>query len=153
MRRVWVVAKKDELEQADFNDAQANDCPEIANGIPPALADIITEGMLPCAYEEPAPEPIPEPIPSLSIHLARLDAVDPQLLRPVTVTRLWFTDDGVTTIWPETGKEYTYDCFVTQSMKDQWQAGEVVIGDFVLAHFLESDTDQAIVIANVFKTW
>ena len=52
-RRVWIVAKKDRIEDTDITDALLNGCPEIANGIPPALEGIITEVMLPCAYEEP----------------------------------------------------------------------------------------------------
>lgn len=57
-RRVWIIAKKDKIEDSDIADASLNGCPEIANGIPPALEGLI--GALPCVYEEPA---IPEPIP------------------------------------------------------------------------------------------
>jgi len=57
-RRVWIIAKKEEVEQSDIDDAIFNGCPEIANGIPPALKDIVSEAQLPLAYEEPIP---PEP--------------------------------------------------------------------------------------------
>ena len=61
-RRVWIIDKKDQLEQKDYDDATPNGCPEIVNGIPPVLIGVITEDLLPCAYEEQPPPP-PEPIP------------------------------------------------------------------------------------------
>lgn len=58
-RRVWVIARKDEIEQPDIDDALLNGCPEIANGIPAALQGTLSQGQLPCAYEEPeSPKPI-----------------------------------------------------------------------------------------------
>jgi len=59
-RRVWVIAKKDEVEQSDIDDAILNGCPEIANGIPPVLQDVISEEQLPIAYEEPTSPPSAE---------------------------------------------------------------------------------------------
>lgn len=59
-RRIWIIAKKEEVEPSDIADAKANNCPEVANGIPPNLKDVVDEGSLPIAYEEPEPEP-PEP--------------------------------------------------------------------------------------------
>ncbi|MBA7685298.1 hypothetical protein ES703_93716 [subsurface metagenome] len=92
-----------------------------------------------------------EPTPPLSTHLARLDNINPGALKPATVTRLFLTENDVTTIWSVTGKEYSCDCFVTQSIVDEWQAGSIVVGDLVLTHFLESD--KPIVTHKVFKTW
>ena len=59
--RVWIIAERDKVEQADIDDAKLNHCPEIVNGIPPTLRDIISEGQLPYAYEEPT---LPLPIPA-----------------------------------------------------------------------------------------
>lgn len=70
-RRVWVIAKKDKVEQADFDAALANSCPELVNGIPLALATLITEDMLPFCYEEPEP-PIPIPLRDL---IAEIDEI------------------------------------------------------------------------------
>jgi len=92
-------------------------------------AELIAEGYL------------TSPSPPLSTHLARLDAINPQAIKPATVTRTW------------KGKDYIYDCFVTENIKDQWLAGDIVIGDLVLIEYIESDTDKAIVIHKVFKTW
>ena len=60
-RRGWIIAQKEMVEQSDMDDAKLNGCPEIANGIPPALQAILSEGQLPYAYEEPEP-PKPEPV-------------------------------------------------------------------------------------------
>ncbi len=52
-RRIWVIAKKETVEQSDIDDANLNNCSEVVNGIPPALQEILSEGLLPIAYEEP----------------------------------------------------------------------------------------------------
>ncbi len=54
-RRVWIIAQKDKVEDSDIANASLNGCPEIANGIPPALKGIIPEKQLPYAYDEPLP--------------------------------------------------------------------------------------------------
>lgn len=59
-RRIWIVKQKEALEEQDFKDAERNNCPEIINGIPPALQYIVHDFDLPCAYEEP--EPLPPPV-------------------------------------------------------------------------------------------
>ena len=137
-RRVWVIAKKDQVEQSDIDDATFNGCPEIANGIPPALEGIVLEAMLPFAYEE---QELPPPSPALSTHWGRVDSFHPGEVKPMRVKRTW---NGVT---------YLVDCYVTETVKDQYQAGGIVTGDFVLVHFLEDDANRAIVIAKVYKTW
>lgn len=83
----------------------------------------------------------PQPQPPRSIHLARLSDINPDKVRPATAVRTW--ED----------RDYTYDCFVTQTIKDQWIAGDIVIGDIVLVEFLEDTSDRAIVVHKVFKTW
>ena len=60
-RKVWIIAKKEQVEQADIDNAILNGCPEIANGIPPVLRGIISPDQLPYAYEEPEAPPTPEP--------------------------------------------------------------------------------------------
>lgn len=61
-RRVYIVPKGTEITQEVIDIAKANNCPEIARGIPPAYQKPIagypggiTEDMLPLAYEEPEP--------------------------------------------------------------------------------------------------
>lgn len=135
-RRVWVIAKKDQVEQSDLDDAKANNCPEIANGIPPALQHILSEGQLPYAYEEPT---LPEPEPPCSTHISTIDAIDTGKARPVRIKRVW------------EGRDYFYDCLVTESVKDQYVAGDVKVGDYVIIHF--DDIGEQVVTAKVFKSW
>lgn len=161
-RRVWIIAKKGKIEQSDIDDAKAHNCPEIANGIPPALRDKgIFEEMLPLAYEEPESPPPPEPIdlkalkakvddinkkvlgtetePPLSAHVSVIDAIDTAKARPVRIKRVW------------KDKDYFHDCFATESVKDQYLAGDVAVGDYVIVHF--DDIGEQIVTAKVFKSW
>jgi len=63
---LWIVSKQEKIEQSDLNAAALENCPEILNGIPPALVAIIEPSDLPIAYEEPEP-PVPEkPIDALT---------------------------------------------------------------------------------------
>ncbi len=142
-RRIWIIPRKDQVEQADLDAAQANNCPEIVNGIPPALQGIISESDLPMAYEEPEPvEPVePEPTPPLCTHWAKVDSFNQAEEKPMRVRRTW------------NSREYTVDCYVTENIKDQYQAGDVAVGDFVLVEFLEDSADKAVVFAKVLETW
>ena len=67
-RRIWIILRKDKVEQSDIDDAQAHHCPEIANGIPPALEGIIPESQLPIAYEE-LESLIPPPVRNLETEI------------------------------------------------------------------------------------
>jgi len=57
-RRIWIIAKKEKVEDSDIAEATLSHCPEITNGIPLALEAIISSEQLPCIYEEPE---LPEP--------------------------------------------------------------------------------------------
>ena len=72
-RRIWIIAKKDKVEDSDIADAKLANCPEIVNGIPPALTGIITESSLPMAYEEVEPKPS-EPVRDLAKEIDQLKA-------------------------------------------------------------------------------
>ena len=135
-RRIWIIPQKPKVEQSDIDDATLNGCPEIANGIPPALQDILSEWQLPYAYEEPT---LPEPEPPLSTHISTIDAIDTSKARPVRVKRVW------------EGKDYFYDCLVTESVKDQHMAGDVKVGDYVIVFW--DDMGEQIVTGKVFKSW
>lgn len=74
-----------------------------------------------------------------STHLSVLEAVDTAKARPARIKRVW------------EGRDYFYDCFVTEIVKDQYVAGDIVVGDYVLVHF--DDIGEQIVTAKVFKSW
>jgi len=84
-------------------------------------------------------EPYVEPQPPLSTHISTIDAVDTTKARPVRIKRVW------------EGEDYFYDCLATESVKDQYIAGDVKVGDFVIVHF--DDIGEQIVVAKVFKSW
>ncbi|GAH96258.1 unnamed protein product [marine sediment metagenome] len=138
-RRIWIVARGTEITQEVIDDAIAQNCPEIVNGIPPALEGIIDEASLPIAFEEPEPPLPPEPTPPHSTHISTIDAIDTAKARPVRIKRVW------------EGKDYFYDCFATESVKDQYVAGDVKVGDYVIVHF--DDIGEQIVTGKVFKSW
>ncbi len=69
-RRVWIVKK---LTDKARGDAVANNCPEIAVGVPPVLKGKVDK--LPCAFEEP--DAIVEPSePSLEERITALEATN-----------------------------------------------------------------------------
>jgi len=115
--------------------------------------ELISEQLVPLdeKLSEFKREPPPEPTPPLSTHPARLDAINPSAVKPATITRLFLTETGFTTLW--NGKEYSYDCYVTQSVVDEWQAGKIVPGDFVFIEFLEGDVTKPIVTLKIYRTW
>lgn len=77
--------------------------------------------------------------PPHSTHIAIIDAIDITKARPVRVKRVW------------EGEDYFYDCLATESIKDQYVAGDVVVGDYVIVHF--DDIGELVVVAKVFKSW
>jgi len=81
----------------------------------------------------------PTPQPPMSTYISTIDAIDTAKARPVRIKRVW------------QGKDYFYDCLVTQSVKDQYVAGDISVGDYVLVHF--DDTGEQVVTAKVFKSW
>jgi len=81
----------------------------------------------------------PPPEPPRSPHISTIEAIDTTKVRPVRIKRVWESRD------------YFYDCFVTESVKDQYLAGDVAVGDYVIVHF--ADIKEQIVTAKVFRSW
>lgn len=77
--------------------------------------------------------------PPRSTHISTIDTIDTAKVRPVRIKWVW------------EGMDYFYDCFVTESVKDQYVAGDVKVGDYVIVHF--DDIGEQIVTAKVFKSW
>lgn len=84
---------------------------------------------------------LPPPTPPLCTHWAVIDSFQPTEEKPMRVKRVW------------NGREYLVDCYVTETIKDQYLAGDIVVGDFVLVEFLDDNPDRAVVFAKVLKTW
>lgn len=79
------------------------------------------------------------PQPPDSTHIAILVSIDVSKARPAKVKRVW------------EGGDYFHDCFVTETIKDQYLAGNIAIGDHLLVHF--DPIGEQIVTAKVFKSW
>ena len=79
------------------------------------------------------------PDPPHSSHISVLTAVDAAKARPARVKRVW------------EGRDYFYDCFATQTVKDEFVAGKIAIGDYVIVHF--DDIGEQLVTAKVWKSW
>ena len=84
------------------------------------------------------PRPVAQTEPSLSTHVATLVSIDTNKARPAQIKRVW------------EGRDYFYDCFVTENVKDQYIAGDINIGDHLLVLF---EMGEQIVTAKVFKSW
>lgn len=79
------------------------------------------------------------PEPPRSTYISTIHAIDVAKARPVRVKRVW------------EGRDYFYDCFATQTVKDEYVAGKIKVGDYVIVHF--DDIGEQIVVAKVFKSW
>ena len=82
---------------------------------------------------------VPDPVPPKSTHIATLEAINIGSVRPAHVKRIF------------QGIDFFYDCFVTESVKDHFVQGDILIGDFLLVHF--DDNGEQIVTHKVFKSW
>ncbi len=89
--------------------------------------------------------PRPEPTPPASGHPAQLVSVDALAARPARVKRTW------------NGQDWFYDCLVTESVITKYQAGEIVIGDYLWVEFVDTSEEigggEQIVIGKIRKTW
>ena len=77
--------------------------------------------------------------PTKSSHIATIIAITVGATRPAKVRRIW------------NGINYDSDCFVSQTVKDEYMAGNINIGDYVLVHY--DDNGEQLVTAKVFKSW
>lgn len=84
------------------------------------------------------PEPI-ETEPPLSTHISVLVSIEVGVKRPAKVKRVW------------EGRDYFHDCFVTENIKDQYLAGDIKVGDYLLVHY--DPIGEQIVTGKVFKSW
>lgn len=67
-RRIWVIPEGTKIDEQILQEATANNCPEIAVGIPPALESSVSLKQLPFAYEEPM-LPVPPPARNLAVEI------------------------------------------------------------------------------------
>ena len=84
---------------------------------------------------------LPRFIPPVYGCWAILETVNVSAVKPATVRRNW---EGI---------DYVLDCYITQHVRDEWLAGNIAIGDYVLVEYLEQDPDKAGIIAKIVKTW
>jgi len=89
--------------------------------------------------------PTAEDLPH-SQHIGRLDAVNPALAKPATITRKWH------------GMTFQVQCLVSQSVVDMWVADTLDVGDFVIVSFIdehpnETELNLAIVVDKVYESW
>lgn len=82
---------------------------------------------------------LPETEPSKSTHIAQLVAIDAGKVRPAQVKRMWEE------------RQYFYDCFVTETIKEMYVAGNLHVGDYVLVHY--DDRDEQLVTEKIYKSW
>jgi hypothetical protein len=85
------------------------------------------------------PAPVAQTAPPQSTHIATLESVDPTKARPARVKRVW------------EGRDYYYDSLATQTVKDEYVAGKIKVGDYLIVHF--DDIGEKVVTAKIFKSW
>lgn len=80
----------------------------------------------------------PEP---MYTYWAKVKAFDTGAEKPMTVER---TIDDTT---------YTVDVYVTERVKDLYQDGTLVVGDFVLIVFVDGQYSKRIATQKIYKSW
>ena len=161
MRKLLIVSKGG-VQQSLATANQLN-IGEVANGIPPRYEQIVDGNRLPALVLESATRPRtllqvlygsdinagnislatdfpPElPEPPRSTHISTLVSVDATKSRPAKVKRVW------------QGNDYFFDCLATQSVRDEYRAGKIQVGDYLIVHF--DEIGEQVVTAKVFKSW
>ena len=51
------------------------------------------------------------------------------------------------------GQDFTFWCYVTQDLKDLYDAGNLGLGDVVSLVYIDGDVEMALAQQKVFKTW
>jgi len=111
-RRIYIISSTKEIDASVIAAAKAANCPEIAVGIPPRLSSIVTDNMLPYAYEEPSPVLTP----TESLHVAALMSVylSPDGYPRANVTRKYMGQNFSIT-----------NCRVSLIAYEHYQAGKI----------------------------
>lgn len=81
-----------------------------------------------------------------SEHIAKLIAVNATASRPATIRRRYM------------GVDYDIKCLVSQTVRDQYVAGTIQLGDFVVVSFIEeipngTERHVAVVMVKIFNSW
>lgn len=86
-----------------------------------------------------------KPSPPQRGYIGQLMSVTPGSVRPANVKRVWDGDDRF------------FDCFVTETVWQEYQSSDIVVGDYLWVEYLGQDEDVAggetLVIAKIRKTW
>jgi len=82
---------------------------------------------------------LPETEPPISTHISQLVAIDTTKVRPARVKRTW------------EGRDYIYDCFITETIKEMYVAGNIQMGDYVLVHY--DGIGEQVITEKIYKSW
>ena len=50
-------------------------------------------------------------------------------------------------------QEVETNCYVTERIRELYQAGKLAVGDFVLIQFVDGDPDKPIAVEKAYKSW
>ena len=51
------------------------------------------------------------------------------------------------------GQEVETNCYVTERIRELYQAGKLVADDYVLLQFVDGDPEKSIAVEKAYKTW
>ena len=71
-RRIYIIPYKAKVDSKVIKAAKLANCPEIVQGVPSALLNVIKEADLPLTYEETSP-PAVEPVNMMAMNLCICD--------------------------------------------------------------------------------
>ena len=78
---------------------------------------------------------------TLCTRLGIVQSIDPTKVKPSTI------------VVNQSGNDYSFECYVSESVKDQYLQGDITVGDYVLVEFIDDDADKAVIFAKVYKSW
>jgi len=75
------------------------------------------------------------------IYWAKVKGFEPTAEKPLTVERTY------------RNTTYTLNCYVTTQVKDEYQAGTLNVGDYVIISFIDGAPEKPCAILKAHKTW
>ena len=76
-----------------------------------------------------------------AVYWARVRAFSTTAVKPLKVGRIY------------KGTEIEIDCYVTERIRELYQAGKLAVDDYVLVQFVDGDPNKPLAVEKAYKSW